>query len=138
MDADLVASLPERYRGCPSFSFGDSPELANELAALVISGRKIATVNTLDAPDCPKLNELWIVLDGAGRPVCVIETIELIPRRFDEVDEAFAFDEGGATAPWPSGGMPTNPISGASVSSAPTCPCFANASVWWRCSPRWT
>ena len=49
MDADLVASLPERYRGCPSFSFGDSPELANELAALVISGRKIATVNTLDA-----------------------------------------------------------------------------------------
>ncbi len=94
MATDLTASLPERYRGCPSFSFGDSPELATELAALVVNGRKIATVNTLDAPDCPKLNELWVVLDGTGRAVCVIETLELIPRRFDEVDEAFAFDEG--------------------------------------------
>src|SRR5690606_25934236 len=94
MATDLIASLPERYRGCPSFSFGDSPELATELAALVVSGRKTATVNTLDAPDCPKLNELWVVLDGTRRPVCVIETLELIERRFDEVDEAFAFDEG--------------------------------------------
>ena len=94
MAADLSNAVPERYRECPRFSFGDSPELATELAALVVSGRKTATVNTLDAPDCPKLNELWVVLDGTGRAVCVIETLELIERRFDEVDEAFAFDEG--------------------------------------------
>ena len=27
-------------------------------------------------------------------PIAVIETVELTQRRFDEVDEAFAFDEG--------------------------------------------
>ena len=86
--------IPERYRDCPSFSFGDSPELATELAALVVSGRKSATANTPDAPDCPKVGELWVVLDGDSRPVCVIETLELTPCRFDEVGEQFAFDEG--------------------------------------------
>jgi uncharacterized protein YhfF len=34
------------------------------------------------------------VLDGSGDPVAIIETVELTQRRFDEVDEAFAFDEG--------------------------------------------
>lgn len=94
MAVDQTANLPERYRDCRSFSFGDSPALATELAALVVSGRKTATVDTLDAPDRPRLGEQWVVLDGNGRPVCVIETLELTPRRFDEVDEAFAFDEG--------------------------------------------
>jgi len=89
-----MTGIPERYRDCPSFSFGDSPELATELAALVVSCRKRATVNTPDAPDCPKVGELWIVLDGDKRPVCVIETLELTPRRFDEIDQAFAFEEG--------------------------------------------
>ncbi|HEV7329265.1 MAG TPA: ASCH domain-containing protein [Bosea sp. (in: a-proteobacteria)] len=89
-----MSTIPERYRDCPSFSFGDSPELATELAALVVSGRKTATVNTQDAPDCPKLGELWIVLDGQKSPVCVIETLELTPRRFEEVDAQFAFEEG--------------------------------------------
>jgi uncharacterized protein YhfF len=36
----------------------------------------------------------WVVLDGSGVPIAVIETIELAQRRFDEVDAAFAFDEG--------------------------------------------
>jgi uncharacterized protein YhfF len=34
------------------------------------------------------------VLDGADVPVAVIETTELTQRRFDEVDAAFAVDEG--------------------------------------------
>jgi uncharacterized protein YhfF len=34
------------------------------------------------------------VLDGSGDPVAIIETVELTQRRFDEVDAAFAFDEG--------------------------------------------
>lgn len=89
-----MTGIPERYRDCRTFSFGDGPELATELAALVVAGRKRATVNTPDAPDCPKVGELWIVLDGDKRPVCVIETLELFPRRFDEIDEAFAFEEG--------------------------------------------
>ena len=35
-----------------------------------------------------------IARDVAGLPTAVIETIDLIQRRFDEVDAAFAFEEG--------------------------------------------
>jgi uncharacterized protein YhfF len=35
-----------------------------------------------------------VMLDGAGRPAAVIETTELVMQRFDQVDAAFAFDEG--------------------------------------------
>jgi uncharacterized protein YhfF len=35
-----------------------------------------------------------VMLDGAGRPRAVIETVELTQRRFGEVDAAFAWDEG--------------------------------------------
>jgi len=35
-----------------------------------------------------------VVLDGRGVPKAVLKTIELTKRRFDEVDEAFAYDEG--------------------------------------------
>lgn len=89
-----MLAIPERYRDCRSFSFGDGPELATELAALVVSGRKTATVSTPDEPDCSSVGEFWIVLDGDKRPVCVIQTLELIPRRFGEVDAQFAFEEG--------------------------------------------
>ncbi len=34
------------------------------------------------------------MVDGAGAPKAILETVELTQRRFDEVDEAFAFDEG--------------------------------------------
>ena len=34
------------------------------------------------------------MLDGCGEPRCVIETTEVTYRRFGEVDEAFAFEEG--------------------------------------------
>ena len=93
MTLDML-TIPERYRDCRSFSFGDGPELATELAALVVSGRKTATVSTPEEPDCSSVGEFWIVLDGDKRPVCVIETLELIPRRFGEVDAQFAFEEG--------------------------------------------
>lgn len=94
MAADLAATIPERYRECPRFAFGDGPALADELAGLVVSGRKRATVMTPDDPNRPQLGQLSVVLDGDGRPVCVIETVELTARRFDAIDEAFAFDEG--------------------------------------------
>lgn len=90
----MNAALPEEYRDLPSFAFGDSPALADEIAGLVCSGRKTATAMTPDNPNRPRIGERWIVLDGARRPVCAIETVELTPRRFDEVDEAFAFDAG--------------------------------------------
>jgi uncharacterized protein YhfF len=35
-----------------------------------------------------------VLLDGAGRPRAVIETVELTQRRFPDVDPDFAYDEG--------------------------------------------
>jgi uncharacterized protein YhfF len=90
----IVASLPARYASLPRFSFGDSPALADELLALVLAGRKTATCTTPDDPNLSRPGERWVVLDGSGRSACVIETVEITMRRYDEVDAAFAYDEG--------------------------------------------
>jgi len=76
------------------FSFGDSPELADELAELVLTGKKRATCWAAGEGPKTQVGKQWVVLDGTGDPIAVIETVELTQRRFDQVDEAFAFDEG--------------------------------------------
>jgi len=82
-----------------TFSFGDSPEMADELLALVLAGQKTATCGALrdfpaDSPSRPRVGRRDVVLDGRGIPAAIIETVEVTVRRFDEVDDAFAFDEG--------------------------------------------
>ena len=89
-----VASIRTRYANLPRFSFGDSPALADELLALVLTGRKTATCTTPDDPNLSRPGERWVVVDGRGRPACVIETVEITMRRYNEVDAAFAYDEG--------------------------------------------
>jgi uncharacterized protein YhfF len=89
-----VNSLAEQYRSLRSFAFGDSPELADELLALVLQGTKTATCSTEDEPNLSSPGERWIVLDGRGKPRCVIESTEIAYRRFDEVDAVFAHEEG--------------------------------------------
>ena len=81
-----------------SFSFGDSPELADELLALVLAGKKTATCGALrdfggDEP-VPEVGRRDIVLDGRGEPAAVIETVSVELKRFDEVDAGFAAMEG--------------------------------------------
>jgi uncharacterized protein YhfF len=88
------AEIPSCYRELPRFSFGDNPALADELLALVLSGRKTATCTTADDPNLSRPGERWIVLDGHGAPRCVIETVEITMRRYNEVEAAFAHDEG--------------------------------------------
>jgi uncharacterized protein YhfF len=90
----MTVEIPAPYRDLPCFSFGDNPALADELLALVLSGRKTATCTTPDDPNLSRPGERWIVLDGGGKPSCVIETVEIEMRRYDEVDAAFAHDEG--------------------------------------------
>jgi uncharacterized protein YhfF len=89
-----VNSVPEQYRNLRSFAFGDGPALADELLGLVMEGIKTATCSTEDEPNTSSPGERWIVLDGRGEPRCVIESIEVSYRRFDEVDAAFASEEG--------------------------------------------
>ena len=90
----MSEAVPEKYQGLRSFAFGDGPELADELLALVLAGKKTATCSTEDEPNTSTPGERWIVRDGSGRPRCVIETTELSYRRYHEVDAAFAHDEG--------------------------------------------
>ncbi|MBV8090284.1 MAG: ASCH domain-containing protein [Alphaproteobacteria bacterium] len=82
------------WRSLEQFAFGDGPELANELASLVLAGKKRATCWAASEGPKTEPGRRWVVLDGSGDPVAVIETVELTQRRFDEIDEALAFDEG--------------------------------------------
>ena len=77
-----------------SFSFGDSPTLADELAALVLEGKKTATCWAAVEGQKTEVGKRWTVLSGDGKPLAIIETVELTQRRFHEVDGAFAYDEG--------------------------------------------
>jgi uncharacterized protein YhfF len=94
-----MTELPERYKDAVQFAFGDTSTLKDELLALVLAGKKTATCGALqDVKDAqepmPEVGRRDVVLDGAGQPAAVIETTEVRVRRFDEVDEEFARDEG--------------------------------------------
>lgn len=79
--------------------FGDGEPMASELLALVLSGQKRATacleLTCLRVPaGAPVPGGYSVVTDAAGRPGAVIRTTELRWLPFDEVDAAFAWDEG--------------------------------------------
>ena len=82
-----------------AFGFGDSPALRDELAELVVSGPKRATVGWIAEAEAlgefqPKVGDYWIVLDGAGRSRCTIRTVEIFIAPLSAVDDRFAWDEG--------------------------------------------
>lgn len=83
----------------PAWSFGASPQQADELLQLVLAGVKTATASALwdyEAEDDPLPTEgtLSIVLDGAGHPKALIRTTAVGVVPFDQVDEAHAHAEG--------------------------------------------
>lgn len=83
------------WRHLESFAFGDSAELADELLALVLEGKKRATCWAVaEGMKGAEIGKPMVVRDGAGRPRAVVQTLELTKRQFGEVDEQFAFDEG--------------------------------------------
>jgi len=82
------------WRDLERFAFGDSPAMADELADLVLKGVKRATCWVAGPEETTSVGERMVMCDGAGRPRAVLETVELALRRFDDVDAAFAHDEG--------------------------------------------
>lgn len=97
---NFLAAHPS-YRGKPYIAepFGDNPALADELGNLVLSGRKSATCSAVweyqaEGESFPQVGTLWLVLDGRNQPMCVVETVEVTFRAFNEVDEDFARAEG--------------------------------------------
>lgn len=83
----------------PTWSFGESPELADRLLALVLDGTKTATASLAsdyaaeDEP-LPEPGTLGIVTDGAGTPRALVATTAVRVVPFAEVDEEHARLEG--------------------------------------------
>lgn len=82
-----------------AFQFGDSYELANELAELVVNGPKRATcgaVAQLEAANeaVPSVGDYWVVCDGSGGPVAVLRTTDIRVGPLSSIDDQFAWDEG--------------------------------------------
>jgi uncharacterized protein YhfF len=82
-----------------AFFFGDSEDLANELAELVLRGSKRATAGSVWSFEAagkrlPVPGDLSIVTSWAGEPLCVIETqaVDVLP--FNQVSAEFAAIEG--------------------------------------------
>ncbi len=97
--ASQPADSPYHQQSYVAEGFGDGAALADELGALIVSGIKTGTCSALwewqaEGNPIPEVGLISIVLDGAGQPLCIIETVEVTQRRFDEVDADFARAEG--------------------------------------------
>ncbi len=101
--AEFTGTLPHddpRVRAKPdAFGFGGEGELADELAELVLAGKKRATASlaveyTSLGEELPKTGDLSIILNGTGSPVAIIErtSVEVVP--FHAVTAEFAATEG--------------------------------------------
>lgn len=83
----------------PAWSFGATPEQADELLDLVLAGTKTATATALadfevEGEVLPEAGTLSIILDGRGHPRALIETTDVRVVPFGEVDEEHAHLEG--------------------------------------------
>jgi uncharacterized protein YhfF len=82
-----------------TFAFGDSKQLADELAQLVLAGKKTATASlaveftSVNEP-LPRTGDVSIVLYSDGNPVAIIECTDVKTVPFQSVDAAFAAMEG--------------------------------------------
>ena len=96
---DFIAATGEQSADYTVVAFGDSAAMADELVALVLSGRKRATASLLreypaGGEPVPRLGDLVVVVDGEGTPRCIWRTTEVAVKPLVDVDDAFAWDEG--------------------------------------------
>ena len=90
-----IVRIVMNWQSLETFSFGDHPALADELVGLVFEGKKRATCWAVsEGLKGAAAGKPMVALDGKNRPRVVLKTIELTQRQFDQVDEAFAYDEG--------------------------------------------
>ncbi|MCE0813036.1 ASCH domain-containing protein [Buttiauxella sp. A2-C1_F] len=94
----VIEELKTKYPGAQAWSFGDNPEMANELADLVLKGIKTASCGSLASfwaeEPSSKIGSYNIILNGEGAPVCVIRTISMSLICFSDMTEEFARKEG--------------------------------------------
>ncbi|HSB01881.1 MAG TPA: ASCH domain-containing protein [Anaerolineales bacterium] len=95
----LPANSPYRTKPYVAEGWGDGPEMADELGALIAQGKKTATCASVweweaEGNPLPEAGLISIVLDGRGEPLCIIEALEISVRKYNEVDADFAREEG--------------------------------------------
>lgn len=95
----LPEDSPWRQATYVAEAWGDSPQLAQELADLIAAGIKTATCSALwewqaENNPIPEAGIITIVLDGENQPVGIVETVEVTVRPYNEVDAQFAWQEG--------------------------------------------
>lgn len=82
----------------PHWSFGDNPKMADELAQLVLDGKKTATCTALcwhlQENDKTLVGGFEVITDGQDTPKCVVQLTAQFIKNFDEVDETLARKEG--------------------------------------------
>jgi uncharacterized protein YhfF len=100
---EFLSTLPEdspyHAKAYYAEGWGISPEMADELGALIINGTKTATCSVLweweaESESPPKTGAVTIVLDGGGEPIGIVETTEVTIRKYNEVGADFARAEG--------------------------------------------
>lgn len=84
-----------------AWSFGNTKELADELAVLVLIGRKTATASAFiqyekHKKPLPKVNPrvFDILLNGEQKPVAILQNTTVYVTTFDAVSEDHAYKEG--------------------------------------------
>jgi uncharacterized protein YhfF len=97
--ATLPSDSPYRQQRYVAEQFGDTPDLATQLALLILKRIKTATCSALweweaEGTPLPQVGLITIVLDGSEAPLCIIETIEVKIQSYHAVDAEFASDEG--------------------------------------------
>jgi len=99
---DYLLTLPEKGRGQKYFeaaSWGNSPELADRIARLILAGIKTTTSALLWDQQhkhwpIEQAGDKSIVLDSHNCPVCITETLEVFIKPFNEVGADFVYHYG--------------------------------------------
>jgi len=91
--------LPDDLASLHTWGFGDPGPLRDELTALALSGAKTTTASLLadfemEGEELPKEGQRDVLVDSAGRPIAVVETISCRVCRLADVDDQHAIDEG--------------------------------------------
>ena len=97
--ATLPPDSPYHAKSHIAEGWGDGPEMADELGALIVNGTKTASCSSLweweaEGESPPEAGAVTIVLDGRGKPIGIVETTEITIRKYNEVGADFARDEG--------------------------------------------
>lgn len=95
----LPSDSPYHSKGYVAEGWGDGPDMADELGALIAQGVKTGTCSALweweaEGNQIPQVGMLTVVLDGRREPLCIVETVEVTIRKYNEVDANFARSEG--------------------------------------------